>query len=382
MRRRRERLLDDGDLESFGALGGSAPVVSRVASAPSASPGYVDNRLRGINPDSVGLASTKVNPYDAQAAVLRGDPNQLAVRQASELGSRIPAHLQSPSAQMGLPSVTGVAPADQAYYTDLHSDHAANPSGAVAGQRQTHWGTTGARTDTAGGAWWDARKRFGYGQMGARDAGYSEEYDNPVAQERTAGRLENPTTFDQEVMPHRPYLHIRARGTSAQGEGTYEGMAIVQVTAGNFQHGAAEVRRFWVGGGIIAAFDLRGWDNVRIDIEELLDNTYVEFAWTADGLMGNARWLLFPEAYTTAATTVAVPDGAYAVAVESPTPGVPVTTTLTWTGRRPGNAVWTMTEIVGDPTVTNTYYGAPIDVKAPTFRLDRSVDLLWYLRPI
>lgn len=352
------------------------------ATSSAASSGYVDNRLRGINPDQVGLSSGKVNPYDARAAIIQGDPNQLAVRQASDLGSRIPAHLQTPSAQLGMPSVTGVSPQDQAYYTDLHSDHSANPSGAVAGQRQTHWGSFGARTDEQGGAWWDARKRFGYGQLGARDAGYSDEYDGAVAQERTAGRLEDVTTFDQEVMPHRPYLHLRARGLSTQAEGTYRGNAIVRVTAGNFQHGAQEVRRFWIGGGIVAAFDLRGWDNVRIEVQELMDDTFVEFAWTADGLMGQSRWLLFPEAYTTAAAASPVPDGAYAVAVESPTPGVAATTTLEWTGRRPTNAVWTMTEIVGDPTVSNKYYGQPIDVKAPTFRLDTSGDILWYLRPI
>lgn len=378
MSRRRQRLFDVDDIESFGDLGARASVGSRVSSAPQ---GYVDNRLRGIHPDTVGLAGGRQNPYDTQAAILRGDPNRLAVRQASELGNRIPVQLQSPSAQAGMPSVTGVSPQDQAFYSDLHSEHAVNPSHSVSGQRETQWGTFGARTEDQGG-WWDARRRFGYGQLGARDAGYSSEYDNPVAQERTAGRLETTTTFDQEVMPHRPYLHLRARGTSVQAEGTYAGNAIMRVIAGNFQHGAQEVRRFWIGGGILATFDLRGWDNVRIELEQLMDDTFVEFAWTADGLMGNSRWLLFPDAYTTAATTIAVPDGAYAVAIESPTPGVPTTTTLQWTGRRPGNAVWTMTEVVGDPTVSNLYYGQPIDVKAPTFRLSTSGDILWYLRPI
>lgn len=348
----------------------------------SSTPAYSDPRLRGIDPDQVGLGGGKMNPYDARAAIMKGDPNQLAVRQASELGARVPAHYQTPSSMMGMPSMTGVAPEDQAYYQDLHSDSSVNPSGSVAGQRQTHWGGFGAQTDDQGGAWWDARKRFGYGQLGARDAGYSDQYDNPVAQERTAGRLESPTIFDQEVMSNRPYLHIRAGGFSAQAEGEYDGNAIVRVIAGNFQHGAQESRRFWVGGGIVAAFDLRGWDNVRINVEELLENTFVEFAWTTDGLDGESRWLLFPEAYTTAATSSPVPPGAYALAVESPTPGVPAVTTLEWTGRRPTNAVWTMTEIIGDPTVSNTFYGQQIPVKAPTFRLNTSGDILWFIRPI
>lgn len=322
-----------------------------------------------------------MNAYDARAAVLQSDPNRLTVRKATDLGRRMPAHFQTPSALAGMPSLTGAPLEDQHIYQNMNSDQVVNPAASVSGQRVTHWGTTGARLDGQGDHF-DARKRFGYGEMGTRDAGFSAEWDNPTNQERTAGRLLTVTTFDQDVMPDRPYLHLRAGGTSVQAEGTYQGNAIITITAGNYQHGAQEVRRFWIGGGVIGAFDLRGWDNVRINVEEMLDDTYVEFAWTADGLAGPSRWLLYPEVYTTSASTIPVPQGAYALAVESPSPGVPTTATLSWTGRRAGNVPFTFTEIISDAGVSQVYWGKPIEVKAPTFRIASSVDILWFLRPI
>jgi hypothetical protein len=342
----------------------------------------VDNRLRGLDPSQIAPVRGE-GLYDMTAqryAVTQGDPYEQEAQRQRDLGQRMPLPYQFPSALAGMPSLTGVAPQDQAYYENMHSDHAANPAGAVAGQRQTHWGSFGARTDTSGGPWNDARRRFGYGQMGSRDAGYSDEWDTPLARERTAGRLTQTQSFDQEVMPHRPYLHLRAGGVSVQAEGRYVGNALMRVTAGNFEHGGTQIRQFWVGGGLVAAFDLKGWDNVRIELLELMDDTFVEFAWSTEGLADNmSSTLMFPQIYTTAATSSPTPQGAYALQIEEPAGGGPVV--LEWTGQV-GGAVFTFSETVGDPTASQLYFGQMIPVKAPTFRIDTSTDIVWALRPI
>ncbi len=347
--------------------------------------GYVDNRLRGLSASEIAPVGAAGGGYDINAArhaVTQGDPYEQEARRQRDLGQRMPLPYQFPTALAGMPSLMGVPIEQTAQYEDMHSDTAANPSGAVAGQRQTHWGTFGARTDDQGGPWYDARKRFGYGQMGSRDAGYSDEWDTPLARERTAGRLTQAGSFDQEIMSHRPYLHLRARGASTQVEGAYEGNALIRITAGNFEHGGTQQRTFWIGGGMVGTFDLQGWDNVRIEVLELMADTFMEFAWSAAGLAGDNRTLYFPQVYTTSALTSPVPEGAYAISIENPTPAVPGTTvTLFWTGQI-GGAVFTFSQLVGDPATSQLYFGQWVPVLAPTFRIDTSVDVVWELRPI
>lgn len=362
--------------ESFGGVASRGAGASRKQMTTPAA--FRDPRLRGLAPPP-----KFADPYDREAAryrVMRQDPNDAVAQRELEIGRRAPLPYQSASALAGMPSVTGVAPEDTRMYADMHSDHAVNPASAVAGQRQTHWGTTGARTETQGGPWFDARKRFGYGEMRSRGTGYSDEWDAKQGKERTAGRLERPTTFDQEVIEARPYLHLRAAGTSVQAEGTYNGNAIMTVTAGNFQHGGVQVRQFWIGGGMVACFDLKGWDTVRINLQELLENTYVEFAWTDRGLSGGDMSLLYPERYEAASGSIPVPEGAFAISVEDPGGGP--TTTLTWTGRRLGNIVFPLTDTIDTAVASSMYYGQRIEVKGPIFSLDRDADIMWWLRPI
>lgn len=394
--RRSARLVPDLDDEVFG--GDLSNTRFGAAPGPSAAPrpgaGYVDNRLRGLNPSNVGVQGTNAANagYDAASrryAVISGDPLAQAVHNEQQRGRRVPAQYQTPSAQAGLPSISGRAPADDRIYTDMHPDGSAWNSSAVAGQRQTHWGTQGARTDTSGGPWWPARKRFGYGQAKYRDAGYSQEFDTEQQLERRAGRLTTPTTFDQEVDSSYPYLHLRAGGTSVQPEGTYFGNALMKVTVGNFgvEGGAEDIREFWVGGGLVAVFDLKGWNNVRIQVEELLAGTFVEFAWTTEGLPGDNATLLLPQSYVSDGLVQPVPSGAYAVSIENPIPGVPGTTVqLEWIGRL-GGAVFNFTQEVSDNSPVAgprpyVYFGEPIPVLAPSFRIDANVDLVWWLRAI
>jgi hypothetical protein len=380
---RRDLTLEE--IERFGG-GGSAPGGAAIP--------YVDNRLRGIDPAAVGAHGPNAanKGYDASArryAVMSGDPQEQAVRHEAQLGRRVPAQYQTPSAQAGLPSVTGQHPSEDGIYQDMHSPEAAWNAAAVAGQRQTQWGTQGARTDTAGGPWWPARQRFGYGEAGYRGAGYSEEFDSGQNLERRAGRLTATTAFDQEVSETHPYLHIRARGESTQVEGTYEGNALIEVTVGNFgaEGGAEDRRRFWVGGGLLGVFNLRGWNNVRIEVVEILDGTFVEFAWTQDGLPGDNSTLLLPQVYTASANVMPVPNGAYAVTIENPAPAIVGTViNLQWIGRI-GGAPFTFTTQVSDNSVVATprpyvYFCSVTPVLAPAFRIDTSVDLVWWLRTI
>ena len=145
---------DDELMETFGA----------AAAAPAPAPafggtgGFTDPRLRGLDLGSGGGG----DGYDYAArryAVGRADPYEQIARREIEIGRRMPGQYQAPSALAGMPSITGRDPLDDNIYQDLHSEHAVMPAASVAGQRQTHYGTFGARTDTQGGAWWDAHDR-------------------------------------------------------------------------------------------------------------------------------------------------------------------------------------------------------------------------------
>lgn len=352
---------------------GAAPT-GRVA--PPSTPSFVDPRLRGLDVQGAGGSGSSYDMAAARYNVTNPDPYAKEAQRQRDLGQRMPLPYQYPTALAGT-FLAGTGPSEAGQYEDMHSSDAMNPAASVSGQRQTHWGTYGASTDTSGGPWFDARKRFGYGQMGSRDTGFSEEWDVSLSRERTAGRLTQVTTFDQEVMRDRPYLHLRAGGTSVQAEGTYDGNALIRVTAGNFEHGGTQVREFMVGGGMVAAFKLEGWDNVRIEVLELMDDTYVEFAWSTEGLEGPSRTLYYPDSYVTSALTSPVPQGAYAISIEDPGAGV----SLIWSTQR-GGAVHTFTQAVTGPAASNQYFGQWIPVIGTSFRIDRSVDISWQLRPI
>lgn len=382
-------LLAEDENESYGALA----VKSRASSSsarplPASTAGFTDHRLRGLDLGSGGAGGG----YDLAArryAVGRADPHDLVSRRELEIGRRRPLPYDAPSALAGMPSITGQDPRSANIYTDLHSNYAAVPSASVAGQRQTQAGTFGARTDTAGGAWWPARKRFGYGQMGSRDTGYSEEWDTSANRERRSGRVTQVGAFSQKVDGNWPWLRLTARGEATLAEGTYSGMALVRITAGLSQGGGEEQSRlFWIGGGLVASFDLKGWDQVKVEVVEIVAGTFVGFAWTTEALPGDNSSLYLPETYVASALVSPTPEGAYAVTIENPAEAVPGTTvTLRWVGRF-GGAPFTFTQLVSDnsPVVGSTrpyvYFGEPIPVLGPTFRIDTNVDMVWWERTI
>lgn len=298
---------------------------------------------------------------------------------------------------MGRRSLSGKLP--QSNYQDL-GDRSIYNAGSLAGMHETFSGTYGPMGSDPYN--WDARHRFGYGQMQSRGAGYSDRWDTAQAKERTAGRLTETGSFDQAVQWERPYLQLRARSLGqrpvSQAEGDYEGNALVRITAGNFQDGQGSQRRtFWLGGGLVGAFDLQAWNNVRINVLEIMPGTFVEFAWTREGLHGESRALFFPDTYTTAATSSPVPEGAYALIIENPNPAVMGTTvTLEWIGQR-GGVVRTFTQDVSDNSPVAfprpyAFFGNQIFAQAPTFRISpnaaapstmgATIDICWLLRPI
>lgn len=336
-----------------------------------------------------------LSPSERRYNILSGDPYEQVARQQQEMGRRLPHSFDAPSAQRGRKSLSGKLA--RSSHVDLHGDHAVVNAGSVAGMRETMSGAFGSPSSDPYN--WDARHRFGYGQLGVRGSGYSDRWDSAHGKERTAGRLTTTGAFDQAVRPDRPYLQLRARSDSDNGpvvmpEGSYEGNALVRVTAGNFEDGqGAQRRTFWIGGGLVAVFDLMGWNNVKINVLQILAGTYVEFAWTREGLHGDNRTLYFPDLYTTEAGSSPVPEGAYAVVIENPTPAVGGNTaTLEWTGRING-APRTFTQTVSDNAQMGVgvarpyaFYGSPIQVLAPTFRITHGAvtdfELIWMLRPI
>lgn len=368
------------DIDVFGAVAGPAPsmgalVPSSVRPMASASP--------------VRQTSLSRSQYD----VMTGDPYEQAARREQEMGRRLPSSFDTPAAQRGSRSLAGKLPN---LHQDLSGGHAVYDAASVAGMHTTFSGTIG---NTPNPYYWDDRHRFGYAEGGVRGPGFSDRWDVPHAKERTAGRLEQTGSFDQAVRAERPYLQLRARATDPNGpvvqpEASYQGAALVQITAGNFEDGqGVQQRTFLLGGGFVGAFDLQGWNNVRIDVQELLAGTYVEFAWTRNGLSGDNRSLYLPDRYTTSATGDPVPEGAYALVIENPTPLVAGNTaTVDWISRFNG-AAFTITQGVSDNAQMGVgvarpyaFYGTPIEVYGETFVINHAAtnnfDIMWLLRPI
>lgn len=363
---------------------------------------------RGIRPMSssgAGFGGDTAMGAPASAAgrrysVMAGDPYDQVARDQQDMGRRLPSSFDAPSAQSGRSSLSGKLPGSDRTYQDLRNDRSIYNSGSVAGLHETFSGSYGSMGSDPYN--WDARHRFGYGQLGTRGAGYSDRWDSAQGKERTGGRLTQTGKFDQAVQFERPYLQLRARssgqGPVVQPEGSYEGNALIRIVAGNFQDGQGVQRRtFWIGGGLVAVFDLQFWNNVRLEVLEILDGTFVEFAWTREGLHGESRALYFPQTYSTAATSSPVPEGAYAVLVENPSPAISGTTvTLEWTGQI-GGAVFTFSQNVSDNSPVAFprpywFFGIQIPAMAPTFRISptagapatmgATIDLVWLLRPI
>lgn len=361
------------------------------------------SRSRAPSPGSApgpGRPSPAAAPSSAAGrrySVMTGDPYEQAARDQHDQGRRLPSSFDAPSAQLGRRSLTGKLA--KSGHQDL-GDSSVYNAGSLAGMHETYYGTYGAMGSDP---WnWDARHRFGYGPMQSRGTGYSDRWDTAQGKERTAGRLTETGSFDQAVQWERPYLQLRARSLGqnpvSQPEGNYEGNAVIRLTAGNFQDGQGQqVRRFWIGGGLVACFDLQAWNNVRINVQQIMPGTFVEFAWTREGLHGESRALFFPETYTTSAVSSPVPEGAYALLIENPSPAVAGTTvTLEWTGQI-GGAVQTFTQNVSDNSPVAFarpywFFGVQIPAMAPTFRISptagapatmgATVDLCWLLRPI
>lgn len=361
---------------------------SPAARTPAVRGGFVDPRLRGL--DLGGPPAGQLTGYDLAArqyAVMRGDPYEHIVRKEIEIGRRMPAPYSAPSALAGrLPTI------ESAYTPGLAPEHAVYPSAAIAGHRQTQSGTVGSewkRIDEA--QWFDARKRFGYGEMQSRGAGYSQEWDTAENRERKAGRLDFLTKFSQEVDPRYPYLHLRAGGTAVTAQGTFDGNALMEVSGGLSEGGASMSRRFLIGGGLVASFNLDGWNTATIEIIGLLAGTFVEFAWVTKAVESTDRSLLLPEHYTTAglAAKTPVPEGAFAVIMENPTPAVAGTTVTVEWGANLLGAPFTFTQTINDysslapPAPQSAVsFGTPAPVLAPIFAIDTTVDIVWLIRPI
>lgn len=345
------------------------------------------------------MAGRRLTLVDSRRELFSGESYDQVAREQQDMGRRMPSSFDVPAGQRGRRSMAGKL--GGGIHQDLGSGRSVYDASSIAGLHQTYAGTTGAAGSDPYN--WDARHRFGYGELGARGSGFSDRWDAAKGRERTAGRLEKVGAFDQTVRPERPYLQLRARATDPNGpvveaEGSYEGNALIRITAGNFQDGQGVQRReFWLGGGFVAAFDLNGWNNVKINILEILDGTFVEFAWTKEGLAGSNRTLYYPETYTTSALSAPVPEGAYAVSIENPAPATPGTTvTVEWIGQL-GGSVFTFSQWVSDNSAVAfprpyAFFADEIDVRAPTFRIaptvgapatmGDTVDLLWSLRPI
>ena len=374
--------------EMFGLEVFGAPARRQGSPLASSSPHVVDARLRGVSPLGLSGARPGASRADRSYKVTHGDPYDEVARKEAEIGRRMPLPYQSASA------LAGTLPMNkqryQTQYEDLHNEHAVYAAPTVAGRRMTAVGTYGA--DQAQTIPWTARDRFGYGRLGARGGGgYDETWDARNARERRSGRLTDTTRFSQAVDHRYPFLFIVARGEAVPGVGDLvNGNARIRVTAGLSETGGAEViREVWLGGGLTARFDMQGWDQVTIQVLDLLDGTNVQFAWVTNGLQSaNAQGSLYlPQRVTRGAGAQPVPEGAYAVVVEDPSLAVPGTTVdLVWTtfgAAFPGDVTMSV-EVDDGASGTTNQFGQPLPVlgTAITFVGAGTLDVVWFLRSI
>jgi hypothetical protein len=298
----------------------------------------------------------------------------------------MPAPYQTPSALAGaLPF--GQDPSYYAsQYEDLHSDASVWPAASEAGRRMTQSGTFGSNEFEPD--MWDARARAGFGRSGSRGPGFDEAWDTSGSRERRSGRVSEIGVFSQKVDPRWPFLYLAAKGVAVSGGNTYLGNAFLRVVAGLSETGGAEqVRFFYLGGGMTAQFDLQGWDAVTVRVISLLANTFVEFGWVTNGIRTETT-LYYPQRFVPGAGAVAVPQGAYALYVEDPTPGAgPTITDVTWwtQGAGTGGADLSFLVEVGDVSTLNQY-GQPLPTLGTSVQIAApggvSVDAVWALRGI
>jgi hypothetical protein len=357
-----------------------------LAPRRGSSPSYTDARLRGLSMrTSSGARSSSESGYDFSARayqVTHEDPYEEQARREQELGRRMPAPYQAASALAGtLPF--GQSPAYyKSQYEDLHSDASVWPAASEAGRRMTQSGTFGSNEFEPD--MWDARARAGFGRSGSRGPGFDEEWDARGGRERRSGRVTAVGLFSQKVDPRWPFLYLAAKGDVTSGGNAYSGNAFLRVEAGLSETGGAEqVRDFYLGGGMTAQFDLHGWDTATIRVTRILAGTWVEFAWVTNGIRTDTT-LFYPQTFVPAAGAVQVPQGAYALYIEDPTPAVPATiTNVTWItqGAGVGGADLSFLVEVGD-TNTNNQYGQPLPTLGTAVQISAAVDAVWALRGI
>lgn len=369
---------------------------------------FSDPRLEGIPGLSVGPAMSGMRGggmpggqagqgqgsggYDLAAQrymVTHEDPYAEMARRETEIGRRMPRPYQAASAMAGqmLPPERG-----ESQYTEIYDATAAYNSANYSGQHSTQWGTIG-RPDVRP-AYWDARQQFG--AMGSRSRdGFSDEWDARAGRERRSGRLDgNMSTMSQRIDPRFPYLRLRAYGATTDGGNAYNGNAQVRVTAGLSETGGAQPSRlFWLGGGFNGEFDLQGFEQCTVEVVDILAGTWVEFAWATNGMQSGSKDLFLPQRITPAVGGMSVPEGAYQVIVEDPTPGVAGSiVTIAWTTANAagGGVDLVFTQTVSDnslPVVTGSYFGQRLDVLGTNVAWTlpggiASVDVVWILRTI
>jgi hypothetical protein len=371
----------------------AAGLTRRSGTTPLQSPSIVsDARLRGL--PQAGLSGMRVGGLtgggrrgDHAYAVTHSDPYEEVARKEAELGRRMPLPYQAPSALAGqLPMSNDRY---QSQYEHLHSEHAVYAAPAVSGRRMTQAGTFGM--DQAQVIPWTARDKFGYGRIGARGGGgYDEWWDARNARERRSGRLSDTTRFSQAVDHRFPFLHLVARGVVTVPERTIDGNARVRVTAGLSETGGAEaIREFWIGGGLTARFDMQGWDQVTIEVLDLVDGTNVQFAWVTNGLQASDSQgtLYLPQRVARGGVGIPVPEGAYAIVIEDPALALPGTVVpVTWTtvgAALPGNVTFSVDVDDGASGTTNQF-GQRLPVLGTTvdFGGVGTLDVVWFLNSI
>lgn len=351
----------------------------------------------GANAGRSSVAEGVASFAEAQLQVSRPSDERAQLSMDRAMGYRIPSPYDSPSALKDFGVIRRHEPPP--FPERRGSRNALYSPAAAAGVRTDDSGRIGAiRPNTDPYAMpWGNRDFVGYVPGGFRGPGLDPSTDliqGEAQAIRRSGTLRIPTKFSQRVDERWPFLQLRAAGAPALAipgfEPVYDGNARVRVTVGIADGGGGEARReFFLGGGFTGQFCLAGWDQVTVQVLELLRDSFVQFMWTIDGHRGSDQTLYRPEQIDVG-TRIPVPEGAFAVVIADPAFGPGASSiTIRWRtadAASPGDLIMTGNVTDGETDSSASQFGQPVPVLGTSFQVfsapTETVNVVWFLRPI
>jgi hypothetical protein len=340
--------------------GGRGAVAPHVAAAypgthPASMAGLEDRRLQ--QREGLGMRTARIYqdlPFSHASAFITPDPDRMPVGRGVRMDM--------------MPPDTGIV----------------GPAGAVAGRRQTSWGSFGRQDLGIDGIPVASLDDI---RMQAQRLSYGPAAPGANRMSGIVTSASGASAWSQRVPRDRAQLVLRATGEytilppgTSLNSYTFDGNARLLVTAG-VDGGMESQREFFIGGGLTANLVLDAYDYVKVSVLQL-SGGQVQFAWTKPTASGNQTLYMPENVESDPSVGSPVPEGAYAVAVGYPSdsgapgPGsVAVQTKITWTTdrRNLSSGAYDIVEMISyvgyDTPSGESYYkwGEPVPVLGTDF---------------